>query len=386
MQPPVKTGLVRLALYNFRNYHNLDLAITGSPVVLTGSNGAGKTNILEAVSFLSPGKGLRGVKLSQITRLQSSETMWSISATLDTAYGSVQLGTGLDYAPTGKERRLVRINAQPVKNQACLTDYVSVIWVTPQMDRLFLDGASGRRKFIDRIIYALDFTHAQRLHRYEHHLRERTHILRQGQYDRIWIATLERYLAEDGVAIVAARDQGIKSLAEGQCTDINYPFPQFQASMNGEVESWLENEPALAVEDKYAHKLSLARSQDCEAGGASIGPHRSDFIVHHLAKELPAELCSTGEQKMLLLAITLAYAKVQESYRSCPTILLLDEVIAHLDEQHRLVLFEQLCQSGKVNFQVWLTGTHAQPFEKLANEAQFLNIHNATLVNRYGSL
>lgn len=393
--PRTVMGLSRLVLCQFRNYHDLDLSLQDGPVVLTGPNGAGKTNVLEAISFLSPGRGLRSIKLSQVTNLKrlnqdvSSPPSWAIAATVETSLGSVQLGTGLDYTTTGNERRLIKINGQPAKNQASLTDWISVIWVTPQMDRLFLEGASTRRKFIDRLVYALDPAHSARVHRYEHHMRERAHLLKEGHYDPLWISTLERHLAEDGVAIVVARHHVVKSLSEAQRKEKDYPFPQFHAEMKGEVEAWLENQPALTVEDIYTEKLSACRRQDGEIGGASIGPHRSDFQVHHLAKQLPAELCSTGEQKMLLLAVTLAFTRVQENYRTCPTVLLLDDVAAHLDDQHRLVLFQEICRPERLSakeeprglFQVWMTGTDRSAFQDLNRQAQFLTVQNATLTN-----
>ena len=281
LDPSPIMGLSRLVLHQFRNYQGLDLALQAKTVILTGPNGAGKTNILEALSFLSPGRGLRSIKLSQVTNLKkqnqdaSRMSTWAIAATVETNLGSVQLGTGLDYTAAGSERRLVKINGQPAKSQASLTDWISVIWVTPQMDRLFLETASVRRKFIDRLVYALDSNHASRIHRYEHHLRERAHLLREGHYDPLWVSTLERHLAEDGVAIAVARQQVVKNLESAQRQEKHYPFPQFHAEMKGEVETWAENQPALAVEDQYVEKLKMGRRHDGEAGGASIGPHRS---------------------------------------------------------------------------------------------------------------
>jgi len=383
-----QNGLSRLVLHQFRNYHNLDLSIHHSPVILIGPNGAGKTNVLEAISFLSPGRGLRSIKLSQVTNLKklnqdaSHPPSWAIAATVTTSLGTVQLGTGLDYTTIGNERRLIKINGQLAKSQASLTDWISVVWVTPQMDRLFLEGASIRRKFIDRLVYALDPAHSTRIHRYEHHMRERARLLKEGRYDPLWVSTLERHLAEDGVAIVAARHQVVKSLSAAQRKEKDYPFPQFHAEMKGEVESWLENQPALAVEDIYTEKLKACRHQDGEIGGAGIGSHRSDFQVHHLAKQLPAELCSTGEQKMLLLAVTLAFTRVQENYRTCPTVLLLDDVAAHLDDQHRMVLFQEIYQLER-SFQVWMTGTDRAAFKNLDGQAQFLTIQNAMLTNDF---
>jgi len=388
----LQTGLSRLALHQFRNYQDLDLSIQGNPVILIGPNGAGKTNILEAISFLSPGRGLRSAKLAQVTNLENfqklpSVTSWAVAATVETHLGLVDLGTGLGYTTTGSERRLIKINGQPT-TQASLADWISVIWVTPQMDRLFLEAASTRRKFIDRLVYALDTTHAMRIHRYEHHLRERARLLQEGPFDPLWISTLEQRLAEDGVAIAVARQHVAKTLQDAQQQDNAYPFPQFQADMTGEVETWAANQPALVVEDAYAEKLQASRRYDGETGGASIGPHRSDFQVRHLAKQLPAELCSTGEQKMLLLAIILAFARVQKNYRACPAVLLLDDVAAHLDDRHRSVLFQEIgtvkgTDEGNVKgcLQVWMTGTAPSAFQELGGQAQFLTVHNAMIRN-----
>jgi DNA replication and repair protein RecF len=393
--PLPSSGLSRLVLHQFRNYQDLELSIDSSIIVLTGPNGAGKTNILEAISFLSPGRGLRSVKLSQVTNLKKQDqdapmpSSWAISATLENQVGSVQIGTGLEYTAGGNERRLVKVNGHLAKSQANLTDWISIIWVTPQMDRLFLEAASVRRKFIDRLVYAIDATHAARIHRYEHHLRERAHLLQEGRYDPLWLTTLERNIAEDGVAITIARQHVVKSLEDGQRNDKLYPFPQFKAEMKGEVESWAESMPALAVEDRYAEKLRLNRAHDGEVGSTGIGPHRSDFCVQYLAKQLPAELCSTGEQKMLLLAVILAFVRVQKHYRTCPTVLLLDDVAAHLDDQHRLILFQEINDPLKYSsegestgsFQVWMTGTEKSAFQYLNDQAQYLSVQNATLTN-----
>ena len=376
-------GISRIGLHQFRNYETLDLAIQGQTIILTGPNGVGKTNILEAISLLSPGRGLRGAKLSEITSLpglkQNRPATWAVAATLETPLGSTQVGTALNYTASGQERRLVKINGHLAKNQASLTESLNIIWVTPQMDRLFLDGASTRRKFIDRLLYALDPSHAERIHRYDHHLQERAHLLKERSYDPVWLSTLERHMAEDGVAIVVARDQKVKKLVAAQRTEKNCPFPDFQATMAGEIETWLEGRPALAVEDRYAETLKVSRRQDAERGGASLGPHRSDFIVHHANKQFPADLCSTGEQKMLLLAVTLAFTRLQTLEPLQPILLLLDEVAAHLDATHREALFEEICYPAKDYFQVWMTGTEDMSFQFLKGKGQFFKLQKVSL-------
>lgn len=398
--PTVDCGVTRLFLSRFRNYEHQDIFLLPLPVVLTGDNGAGKTSVLEALSLFCPGRGLHHVKLSQITHVNKKQNSpqnaasfppyfpapyhWTAAIDLDLHdEGCIHMGTGLETTVTGSERRHIKINGIPQKTQGSLTDWLSVTWVTPQMGRLFIDTSSPRRKFIDRMIFAVDNTHADRLHTYEHHLRQRSLLLRTGSADEGWLSILEKKISEDGVALAVARQQMAQTLNASQSRISTNPFPRFDMKMVGELENLLENNAALAVEELFLEKLYQSRRHDALTGGAGIGPHRSDFMLVHLAKDLPAEVCSTGEQKMLLLALILAFAKVQMQQQPRLILLLLDDIIAHLDEQYRTILFQELCAPEIRNsrIQTWMTGTDPRDFNDLRPYAQFFSVSNATLSN-----
>lgn len=380
-------GISSLGLSAFRNYPRLLYSIHSSMVVIIGDNGVGKTNILEALSFLSPGKGLRSAKLSQVTTFdQTSEVShWAVAATLNDNTHEMKLGTGLEYTANGSEKRRVKINGVSAKSQTEFSHYLNVIWIVPSMARLFQESGSVRRKFIDRMVYAFDPGHAERLHRYEHYLRERSTLLREGRRDPAWLSSLERNLAEDGISIVLARAEVVRSLTEHQPSNANSPFPRFFAQMRGEAEDWCREMPALAAEEKLRAAFAANRNQDAQSGGSAVGPHRSDLFVHHLAKQIPAEFCSTGEQKMLLFALTLAFTKVQIGQNDKVTLLLLDDVIAHLDANHRQYLFEELCQMIRngAKLQTWMTGTSFNDFVCLGHEVQHIKIKNSTFYDGY---
>jgi DNA replication and repair protein RecF len=383
---PKSVGVTRLALTDFRNYRAARLDLAAGPVVLTGPNGAGKTNLLEAVSFLSPGRGLRNARLGDLDRRHASEdepAAWAVAATVATQRGSVRIGTGRDPAvglqPTGLsrggERRAVRIDGEAARGQAALADIVGITWLTPQMDRLFIEGPSARRRFLDRLVLGLDPAHAARVAAYEHALRERARLLRDGPADPAWLDALDEVMAAQGVAVAAARREAVEQLDEA-CATANGPFPRAHLSLVGRVEAWLDELPALAAEDRFKAALREARAADAIAGGASIGPHRSDLAVTHAARGLPAETMSTGEQKALLISIVLAHAQLQRRMRGEPPLLLLDEVAAHLDAARRAALFETLLG---LESQVWLTGTEAALFEPLRTAARFLSVSDGAL-------
>ena len=342
--------------------------------MLTGPNGAGKTNLLEALSFLAPGRGLRGAKSTAIDRRPDlGDSGWAVAAVVATRSGAVRVGTGRD--PTASERRVVRIDGEPVRGQAALGERLGVVWLTPSMDRLFLDGPSGRRRFLDRLVLGLDPAHASRVSAYEQALRERSHLLRDGPADPAWLAALEEVMAEQGVAVAAGRRDIVQRL-DRVCAEARGPFPRARLTLVGGVESWLEDVPALAAEARFAAALAANRQSDGQAGGASIGPHRSDLAVSFAEKGIAAEFASTGEQKALLIAILLAHAALQQATRGEPPLLLLDEIAAHLDASRRAALFEALV---RLDSQAWLTGTDAALFAPLRCDAQFLTVHDGTL-------
>ena len=378
--------LGRLALTDFRNYARVEVDVDSRPVVLTGPNGAGKTNLLEAISFLVPGRGLRQARLGEVDRIVAAaagpQAAWGVAATVHRPDGSVDVGTGRDPdmpAGQGRERRLVKVNGAFVAGPSALADALAVIWLTPQMDRLFLDGASARRRFIDRLVFGFDPEHARRLARYEHALQERSQVLRQGGPDGgdpAWLGALEQQIAEGGVAIAAARRELVERLDQAVACATG-PFPQATLAIDGIVEAWLAWMPALAAEDAFCRRLAEDRARDAEAGGAQCGPHRSDLRVTHLAKGMPAADCSTGEQKALLLSIVLAQVRLQAASPGRGPVLLLDEVAAHLDAARRAALFDELLT---LDVQAWLTGTDAALFAELGERAQFFRVREATII------
>jgi len=374
----------RITLTDFRNYGALRLEVDARPVVLTGPNGAGKTNLLEALSFLAPGRGLRRAKLGQVVRgaaLAAGEAAgpddgaWAVAARLETPDGPVDIGTAREVVrgPDGSqegERRIVRIDGKTAKGQGDLARHLSLAWLTPEMDRLFLESSGGRRRFIDRLVYGFVPDHAARVSAYERAMRERSRLLREGRGDASWLSALESQMAEAAVAIAAARRDLIGRLNLASEAGIG-PFPRPDATMEGTVEDWLVDGPALAIEDRFRALLEESRRRDAEAGGAAAGPHRSDLVVTHVERGMPAAQCSTGEQKALLIALVLATARLQALDRGAAPILLMDEVVAHLDEIRRAALFDELVALGA---QAWLTGTDRALFRTLDERAQFLDV------------
>jgi DNA replication and repair protein RecF len=372
-----RVGVTRLVLTDFRNYREARLSFGADPLVLTGPNGSGKTNLLEAVSYLAPGRGLRGARLSDIDRRHDTAAPpgsgWTVAAVIATRHGPLRIGTGREGAMG--ERRVVHIDGEPARGQIALGRRLGVMWLTPSMDRLFLEGPGGRRRFLDRLVLGLDPDHGSRVSSYEQAMRERSRLLRDGPADRVWLGALEEVLAEQGVAIAAARREAVQRL-DRVCADAEGPFPRARLTLVGTVEGWLETMPALAVEARLTETLADGRRSDAEAGSALIGPHRSDLDVSFAEKGLPAALASTGEQKALLISILLAQAKLQRAIRGQGPLLLLDEIAAHLDASRRAALFEALL---RLDSQAWLTGTDEALFAPLRRQAQFLSVQDGNV-------
>ena len=356
--------LKSLTLQNFRSYSEANLqGLASGFIVLTGANGAGKTNILEAVSLLSPGKGLRNADIDEIQKTGTA-LPWVVSAKAETEYGEIALGTGRD---PDRKRRIVRIKGEPVKAQAELADYVSCLWLTPTMDRIFLEGSSGRRKFLDRMVFAFDPSHAGRLTRYENAMSQRSKLLKEDKTDPAWLAALEEQMAETGIAIAAVRIDFAQSL-QAACNRGDGDFPIADIALHGFIEDGLSRNPAVQVEADFKRHLQNSRIQDAVMGGASAGAHRSDLAVSYRAKNMPADQCSTGEQKALLIGVVMAHATLIKNERGQPPILLLDEIAAHLDEDRRAKLFEKLAGLGG---QVWATGTDESLFSSIEQGQKF---------------
>ncbi len=383
--------LSRIAVSNFRCYVRAELETDGRPVVLAGPNGAGKTNLLEAISYLAPGRGLRRAKLSEVDHIPrpgpgtsggapGPRDAWAVAATAMTPEGVRELGTGRDPATNGaqgrpRERRLVKIDGAQARSQQDLGAIMAMVWLSPRMDGLFRDGASARRRFLDRLVYGFDPAHAGRIGAYERALRERARLLKAGGTDNAWLDALEEGMARNGVAIAAARRDLVKRLGEACAARIG-PFPVAGLELAGEIEAALESHVALAVEDDLRARLAAARFRDAATGGAAVGPHRDDLSVRHLERDLPAGLCSTGEQKALLISIVLAHARLLALHRGAAPLLLLDEVVAHLDEVRRRALFDEVQELGA---QAWLTGTDAAVFAALGERACFFRVREAAV-------
>ncbi len=402
--------LRRLTLANFRNYGELDLRLNDlarpCPIVLAGPNGAGKTNLLEAISYLAPGRGIRGARLADVTRAGAARP-WVVSARLQTTAGEIEVGTSIQIgsrkdADAGKdagngrsaggtgagtgtgqeetlsERRMVRIDGSS-SGPAGLARVATILWLTPRMDRLFVAGAAARRRFLDRMVLGLHAAHGREIAAYERAMRERLNLLTHhggDGGDPAWLVALERQMAEHGVAIAAARIDVIGHLTAQIRQLPASAFPKANLALEGLLEAGLQDTAALQVEEEFARRLAANRGGDARRGRTSEGPHRSDLLATHMAKGLPASLCSTGEQKALLVGLLLANAMMLKAREDRAPILLLDEIAAHMDEAHRSALFGSLLELG---CQAWLTGTDMALFAPLGGDAMRFSVRDGQL-------
>lgn len=351
--------LTRLALTDFRSYASALIAPGPGFVLLSGENGAGKTNVLEAVSLLAPGRGLRGAALSEMARIGGSGG-FAVGAQL----GETDIGTGTQ--ATTPERRQVRVNGAPAAVNG-LAEWLSVLWLTPAMDRLFVESASGRRRFLDRLVLALHPSHASHATRYDAAMRARNKLLAEDAPDRDWLGALEARMAEHGSALAALRVGTVAALAERVDVQPEGAFARAGLALEG----WQGHEP-----EDYLRALKIGRSRDAAAGRTLAGPHRMDLAVTHQGKNQPASLSSTGEQKALLIGLILAHAALVAERTGRPPILLLDEIAAHLDPVRRAALFERLSAGGG---QVWMTGTERNLFEIGAPAATWLEVRHGSV-------
>lgn len=367
--------VARVMLSEFRSYAALDLRIHGRLVVLTGPNGAGKTNLLEALSTMAPGRGLRGARLSDLARALPGEEAakpWSVGITVSTGFGDTQLGVGYvpDEGDGGQAKRIVRVDGEAVSSPAALAERLRLVWLIPAMDRLFHDGSSERRRFLDRLITSSDPAHARRWGAYEIAMRERIGALRNNASGR-WLDALERTMAETAISVAASRREGTKRLVAAMAESSASAFPMADVALQGSVEALLETMPAVEAEDRFAQMLASQRGSDAEMGRTASGPHLTDLIVHHSEKGREARACSTGEQKALLIRLVLAGAAVPAAGAPEAPVLLLDEIAAHLDEGRRNALFDEIDALG---VQAWMTGTDRSAFSALEGRAQFLRV------------
>jgi DNA replication and repair protein RecF len=361
--------LSRLILRDFRSYGVLEVRFDAPVVVITGENGVGKTNLLEAISLLGPGRGLRGARMGDLgRRLDGAAPLpWAASGRFETPIGPFDVGTGT--APDGgPERRAWMLDGVAQKSSTVLAERVAAVWLTPQMDRLFQEGASGRRRFLDRLVWALEPAHAREVAAHDHAMAGRNRVLAEGRADPAWLAALEEQMARHAVAAVAARQALARRLnavlAGGEATGA---FPAARMALACPIAMALEAGPALAVEEALRAGLAADRRRDASAGGAARGAHRTDMTLIHLEKDQPADRCSTGEQKALLVAVVLAHAALIAEARGFAPLLLLDEVVAHLDQRRREALFAALAALPAQSF---LTGTDSAVFSPLSGLAQ----------------
>lgn len=350
--------LFSLTLTAYRSYETARIEAQPGLMVLMGHNGAGKTNILEAISLLSPGRGLRRAKLGEVQKFGSAQP-WAISALLQTPHGEQMISTGRDPAAPDTDRRIVLVDGNRI-SQPELNEYLAISWLTPAMDRLWTDSPGTRRRFLDRLTAALDPAHTTRLNRYEDALAERNKLLKDGRMDDAWLSSIEHTLATEGVAVMAARRELVLGL-KPHLANTASAFPAPILSLEG-CENWLAEGPALLIEDRLRSELAKARRFDAATGITSLGPHRSDLLAVHPEKNMPAQLCSTGEQKALLISLVLGHAQLIKIQRAQPPVLLLDEIGAHLDENRRESLYNQLFSLGS---QVWMTGADLSLFSPL---------------------
>jgi len=361
----------RLTLTNFRSYHAAQVQLDrAGPVVLTGANGIGKTNLVEAVSLLAPGRGLRRATMEELA-FSEGDGAWAISAEIEGMLGLATLGTGID-PPAGEESvptRKCRIDRESVGSATAFADHLRVVWLTPAMDPLFNGPASERRRFLDRLVLAVDAQHSSRVAALERSLRSRNRLLEDSPGDSHWLDAVEHETAEVAVAVAAGRAETAKRLSAAleASRDTAREFPLAQIALQGWMEQLLPDHSAVEIEDRYRSLLKDNRARDAAAGRTLDGPHLSDLVVSHASKNIPAADASTGEQKALLIRLVLAHASLIKQMTGFAPLLLLDEVVAHLDPSRRAALYDALSLLGA---QVWMTGADPAAFGDIVGRAQ----------------
>jgi DNA replication and repair protein RecF len=372
----------RLSLSNFRSYHAAQVDVGTGPVVLVGPNGAGKTNLIEAISFLAPGRGLRRATLEDVA-FSEGDGAWAVSANVEGMLGLVTLGTGIESpaAEDGALARRFRIDREPASSAAAFADHLRIVWLVPAMDSLFNGPASDRRRFLDRLVLAIDPEHGSRVSALERALRSRNRLLEDPKADLHWLDAIERETAELAVAVTALRVETVDRLQAVLASrrDSAAAFPAAEVALDGWLEKLVPNYPAVAIEDRYRQVLRDNRARDAAAGRTLDGPHLSDLAVAFAAKSIPAAEASTGEQKALLIGLVLAHAGLLAEMSGFAPVLLLDEVIAHLDPSRRAALYAELDEVGA---QAWMTGADAAAFAEIWARADMLEISPGQIKKR----
>jgi DNA replication and repair protein RecF len=370
----------RLTLTNFRSYHAAQIRLDrAGPVVLTGANGAGKTNLIEAISLFAPGRGLRRATMEELA-FSEGDGAWAISAEVEGMLGLATLGTGID-PPAGEDAapvRKFRIDRESIGSATAFADHLRVVWLTPAMDQIFNGPASERRRFLDRLVLAVDAQHSRRVAALERSLRSRNRLLEESQGDSHWLDAVEHETAEVAVAVAAGRVETLKRLSAAleASRESAREFPHAEVALQGWMEQLLPAHNAVEIEDRYRALLRDNRARDAAAGRTLDGPHLSDLIVTHAGKGIPAADASTGEQKALLIRLVLAHAGLIKQMTGHAPLLLLDEVVAHLDPARRAALYDALSSLGA---QVWMTGADPAAFGDIVGRAQVFVVRSGAV-------
>jgi DNA replication and repair protein RecF len=377
----VAARIHRLTLSNFRNYRSASLALDARPIVLYGRNGAGKTNLIEAISFLAPGRGLRRATLEEVA-FHEGDGSWAVAAEVDGALGLATLGTGLERAGEdgATAQRQCRIDREPVGSATAFADHLRVVWLVPAMDTLFVGAPSERRRFLDRLALAVDAEHAGRVSALERALRSRNRLLEDPRPDAHWLDAVERETAELAVAVAGLRAETVRRLAAVIAAAHGADFPRAGLALDGWIENLLPSHPALAVEERYRAVLHDNRARDAAAGRTLDGPHLTDLAVLYAPKGIAASEASTGEQKALLIGLVLAHARLIAEMTGSAPVLLLDEVVAHLDPARRAALYTELARLGA---QVWMTGADPALFAEISDRAAMIEVRSGALAPQH---
>jgi DNA replication and repair protein RecF len=372
VMPPAR--IRRLTVTNFRSYHAAQVDVGVGPLVLVGPNGAGKTNLIEAISFLAPGRGLRRATLEDVA-FSEGDGSWAVSADVEGALGLATLGTGIE--PPASEDAVIarkcRVDREPVASASAFADHLRVVWLVPAMDSLFNGPASERRRFLDRLVLAVDAEHMTRVNALERALRSRNRLLEDARPDAHWLDAIEHETAELAVAVTALRVETVNRLQAALAArkDVASAFPAAEIALDGWMERLVPLAPAVEVEDRYRAVLRDNRGRDAAAGRTLDGPHLADLAVRHAGKDIAAAAASTGEQKALLIGLVLAHAGLLAQMSGFAPVLLLDEVVAHLDPSRRAALYAELERLGA---QAWMTGADAATFADVEASAETFEV------------
>jgi DNA replication and repair protein RecF len=370
----------RLTLTNFRNYHAASLETGAHTIVLIGPNGAGKTNLIEAISFLAPGRGLRRANLDEVA-FSEGDGSWAVAAEIEGALGLATLGTGIERPPEdgATTLRKCRIDREPVGSAAAFADHLRVVWLVPAMDTLFVGAPSERRRFVDRLALAVDAEHGSRVNALERSLRSRNRLLEEARPDTHWLDAVEHETAELAVAVAGQRVETVRRLDGVLASRKGFAFPPAEIALDGWMEKLIPEHPAIEIEERYRAVLRDNRARDAAAGRTNDGPHLTDLKVTYADKGIAAADASTGEQKALLIGLVLAHGRLIAEMTGLAPILLLDEVVAHLDPARRAALHGELAQLGA---QVWMTGADPALFVEVADDAMMIDVAGGRLEPR----